>query len=743
MKGPITILLNTRNLWRTFKYVEAILYAIGLAVFLYWLTNLPIALIIGGLTFLITLWLLKPWQISIIHASSLIDRHFDDAEYSTGLLLKSPEDLSLISQLQQQKVVQLLSKSKAAMPPHNLSRGLFFAIALGATGLLISYVLPINEVSGSADQIIKEQTETPISEAKKPLMPKLTSTQLQIKPPAYTGLKSSRSEDLNINAVEGSRVFWSLITNDVVDEVWLEVAGHESRPMKKQGRSFTANAKLQEDGFYNFKLTASHGAIKTTKLYQIKVVKDLAPEVSIKGIDQYTDFSFGESKKVSFRSEVKDDYGLTEAYIIATVSKGSGESVKFREEKLDFENQKIAGRKSVSLSKTIDLDQMDMTPGDELYFYVEAIDNRFPEKQKTRTETYFLTISDTTEIEFSLAGSLGVDLMPEYFRSQRQLIIDTEKLISERGEIKQKDFNFTSNELGYDQKALRLKYGQFMGVEDESGIAIETNDGAHEGGEESEGSEDDPLSEYSHDHDGDNEHNLVADDHEHEGEEGEDDPLDEFMHDHDDPEEATLYTQSTRSMLKQAMAEMWDAELYLRLYQPEKSLPYQYKALKLIKKIKNHARIYVHRIGFDPPPIKEESRLTGELDEVKPGSISENQKESQKYLALKSTVVRIEELLRNEQRALSEKDRMLFLEAANVLAPLAIEQPVLYLKSLEQLKQLSNSEVPDVGMTAILKQVSASLITAIPEETNDPTVSRMEIGELSNRYFKKLKQANE
>ena len=49
----------------------------------------------------------------------------------------------------------------------------------------------------------------------------------------------------------------------------------------------------------------------------------------------------------------------------------------------------------------------------------------------------------------------------------------------------------------------------------------------------------------------------------------------------------------------------------------EKSLPHQYKALKIIQDIKNSARIYVHRIGFDPPPIKEESRLSGDIDEIK------------------------------------------------------------------------------------------------------------------------------
>jgi hypothetical protein len=95
-----------------------------------------------------------------------------------------------------------------------------------------------------------------------------------------------------------------------------------------------------------------------------------------------------------------------------------------------------------------------------------------------------------------------------------------------------------------------------------------------------------------------------------------DDPLATFAHNHDDGEVATFFVQSVRAKLKAALTVMWDAELHLRLFDPEKSLPYQYTALKLLKEISNDSRIYVHRTGFDPPPLKEEKRLTADLSEV-------------------------------------------------------------------------------------------------------------------------------
>ena len=102
--------------------------------------------------------------------------------------------------------------------------------------------------------------------------------------------------------------------------------------------------------------------------------------------------------------------------------------------------------------------------------------------------------------------------MPEYFRSQRQIIMDTEKLLRNKKSITKKEFNFLSNELGYDQKVLRLKYGEFLGEEFESELA--PGDDAAEAQvetvvEEAKEGEEDMAEKFGHAHDKDNEHNLV------------------------------------------------------------------------------------------------------------------------------------------------------------------------------------------------------------------------------------------
>ena len=273
-----------------------------------------------------------------------------------------------------------------------------------------------------------------------------------------------------------------------------------------------------------------------------------------------------------------------------------------------------------------------MEQGDELFFYVSAKDNYPKADHWSKSVTHFVSIKDTTSYVYTDDSGMQVDLIPDFFRSQRQIIIDTEQLIAEQSSLHIDTFKQRSNALGFDQKLLRLKYGQFLGEENESGIAInnefsgEAEEHDHEEGHDHDHDHDhggasealqgarDLLSQFMHDHDHEEEAGLLMAT---KGTEKRKDParptwVEELSHNHDDSEIATFHNISVKSKLKAALSVMWDAELHLRLYDPESSLPFQYESLELLQEVKNHARIYVHRIGFDPPVIKEqEIRLVG------------------------------------------------------------------------------------------------------------------------------------
>ena len=729
------IVLNSRRKWIAIKLLE-IFFLLSMAsvlVFgiLHWLGfdllkwGLIATIMIVGL--FVSYFLIRK-EITERNVLRLFNQQYPELENSAELLLNGNGSLSLIEKLQQNKVYSKLVsvnphlETKHRLVAYGLSFLILCAILIGVDTIAPSmsdYTDPVTEMNSVIDDSISENgSDTAIN---------INSLAITITPPSYTNLHQQEQNKWDVVLVEGSLIEWSIEFDQVIKEASLKFSNGDILSLLNVKESWGVEKKLVDQGYYELSYTDLKGNLYSTDFFKLEIVDDQKPTIEIKGISQYNEYDFGERNGVDFSVDLKDDYGIQNADITATIAKGSGESVRFREEKLAFDNNLKVGRKESVLRKTIHFDDMQMEPGDELYFYVEAIDNKTP-SNRSRTETYFIVLRDTASYEFSLEGNLGVDLMPEYFRSQRQIIIDTEKLIANKSMLSDYEFNNTSNELGFDQKTLRLKYGQFMGEEDESGIAIQDDVSELEAEEESDSEEsDNPLEEYMHDHDNENEHNLV--DHEHElnedGEE-EEDPLEDFTHAHDVEEINTFLTNTIKGKLRAAMNLMWDAELYLRLFQPENSLPYQYKALKLIKEIKNHARIYVHRIGFDPPPIKEESRLSGELDEIASRIFKENREKHDPEKVIRDAI----SLLNNPKENWGAAEQSVLKNCGNELAFYAIENPGQYLNSLQLLRRLiEGDKLMDSELIHLIDDLY-SLLSTTEVEINSQDESPLTIQDL-------------
>ena len=225
--------------------------------------------------------------------------------------------------------------------------------------------------------------------------------------------------------------------------------------------------------------------------------------------------------------KLKDDYGIADASVMATVSSGKGEAVKFKEQELRW-NEGFGGYGTAySLSKVLDLGALGLKPGDELYFYCRAKDNR---GQESRTEMYIISLADTAQL-MSLEGmAMSTDVKPEYFRSERQIIIETEQLLKEKDTLALTVFQSRSNDLGIDQKLLRLRYGKFLGEEAEEG---------------------EPGSGDTTDFGAFGDATKI---------------LDVYTDKHDNAEDATYFEPGVKQQLKATLSEMWKAELKLRTF---------------------------------------------------------------------------------------------------------------------------------------------------------------------------------
>uniref|UniRef100_UPI0032EFA022 hypothetical protein n=1 Tax=Ekhidna sp. TaxID=2608089 RepID=UPI0032EFA022 len=670
-----------------------------------------------------------PDQVAV---AKLVNRQFDLVQYSTELIFEEPRNQ--LEAIQLARVNDALRQELPAFKYPVYWKDLLLVsvllISIGFAARLFPMLNQTTAISESTQMDSGNALTSPVTNDSV----YITETRVMVSPPAYTRIKKSTSSDLNLSIPDQSSLTWNISFNKEPKTIWMSVNGGDSLAAKISGSGFLFELKSKQSTLYVINYMDEKGHTYSTPFHEINVIADQPPELVIKGMPQFQRIDYEKGLSMDLDLSISDDYGLVDGYIVATITKGSGESVKFREQKIALPGA-VRGKKVV-MPVSFDLDELDMEPGNELYFYATAFDNREPSSQQSRTDTYFVILKDTAQIEFSLQGALGVDLMPDYFRSQLQIIIDTRKLIEERGQLPKKDFNFESNALGYDQKQLRLKYGQFIGEEEDSGLEIQE-----------EPDEPDPtgdvLSEFGHDTDAENEEGQWMDrgteshdDHEHEGEEVES-PLEQFIHNHEDEETATFYTQSLKSKLRAALNEMWDAELYLRLFQPEKSLPYQLEAQKLLKEIRNHARIYVQRIGFDPPPVNvAEHRLTGKMEDLNEDSFEEDIEKEVTYPAMRTAIQWVEEQ-RHDWKWDATGKRILR-EAGNELAGLAIEKPGQYLDVLNQIKSLL--EVQEMGdeHKLLLRAIALKMELAIPKSAPTPASKTISSDEYSEAFIESL-----
>ena len=289
--------------------------------------------------------------------------------------------------------------------------------------------------------------------------------------------------------------------------------------------------------------------------------------------------------------------------LVVTVAKGSGEGVKFREVQRPLRRAVGTDPRSAVYGDELELDAFQLEPGDEVYFHALVSDRRFPRPNTARSETRFLVLRAPDAATSDPVGALaGVNRLPPFFRSQRQVILDTERLIADRDKIDEATWLARSQEIGVDQKLLRLRYGQFLGEEfepDSLGAPREAEAMALAGRlrTRSAGSPRAAVQEAaiaraieaSHDH-------PVKP-------AGETGPATveslaaAFVHRHDNPEAATLFDAKVQASLRGVLAAMWDAEGALRSGQPVAALPAENRALELLKALQQADRIYVRRTG--------------------------------------------------------------------------------------------------------------------------------------------------
>lgn len=549
-----------------------------------------LALFLGGFALLasavIGWWL---WHKHDIHwLIRNLNSHRSDMEDSADLLL-SNDALNPLQRLQQQRLVQRLQDH-----PVDLRKPWPMASLLGSAAIALVFIITVAKWpadlpndKATAQPAVQHSTEGPL----------LQDINLQITPPGYTGLPIRSVQTLTLKVPVGSIVQWSLHFSHAPTKVALVLLDGREIPLQPNGAAWVARLTLPAPTLYRLQVDGKFP--DAGKLHRIDVVADLAPQVNVLQPAHSPSLATVGQPDWDVSFDARDDYGvLAQASLRITLAQGSGESIAFHEQRLVLTGQ--GGAQHRRFAHRLDLAALGMAEGDDLIVQLEVSDNRRPQPQLTRSPSVILRMSRKPEMES--AGIEGVvrRVLPAYFRSQRQIILDAEALQKKRRMLASELFLKQSDAIGVDQRILRLRYGQFLGEEAEGGPELS------------------PTADAAQD-----QHAPVDDDHGHETPNppapvfGQiDHLLENFGHTHDIAEAATLLDPETRAILKQALDQMWQSELQLRQGQPDRALPFAYKALGYIKQVQQADRIFLARVGPQLPPIDESRRMGGKRDGI-------------------------------------------------------------------------------------------------------------------------------
>lgn len=600
-----------------------------------------------------------------------LDRTIPEMEESSGLLVESPEKLGTLALLQRARVERNFdeARARAVLPRSELKRASSFGIPLALAGGLL-FLLPPSP-RGMRTVWAPGTESTSLT---------LRSLELEISPPRYTGLPVRHAREADLEVEEGARLTWQLTTAGPVEHAWLIPSSGDSISFEASGDGlWLASSRADRSVLLRVRLQHGDSLTLTSDDYRLAVRPDRPPTLTIVKPEERTSYDAGSLPPVVVEVLANDDYGVDSVGISATIASGRGEAVRFRRMRLGFKERKHREGHGELLRTTLDLKKLGLGAGDELYFDVEATDRKSPAPNRARSETVFISIRDSSEAPTADLARLAIGAQPEYFRSQRQLIIDTEKLLADQSRVTRQSFRERSNDLGMDQGLLRLKYGQFLGDEfEEESPAM--------GGREHAASEAAP----------DQQEAPKA------GDVAQTNPNDpnnpkpppqkkaaeEFTHKHDDAENATLLAMTVKDKLRAAVAAMWQSELKLRTIEPKAALPHMYKALEMIKQVQQDSRVYVQRVGFEPPPIEvDKLRLSGKLKDIADRLVDRGEQERDSLPAVRAALA----MLQASGKADSREDLVGALSAAGQeLSRLALEDPRL-LPVLRDLRQLADS----------------------------------------------------
>jgi len=193
--------------------------------------------------------------------------------------------------------------------------------------------------------------------------PELEQMRMTLTYPAYTGKKSETMQGLSdVTVPVGTTIHWELGAAHT-DEVQVK-AGNVQQPMSRDGKRFSTAVRFMASMPYQLWLKNNVQTTTDTLQYQVQVIDDQYPQVSI---DAHKDTTF--AQQVLVTGTAGDDYALRQVSFVYQVLDAQNKVVSIKAVPLK------SGGQVVQFSHYFDIATLKLQPGYQVNYYVEAWDN--------------------------------------------------------------------------------------------------------------------------------------------------------------------------------------------------------------------------------------------------------------------------------------------------------------------------------------------------------------------------------
>lgn len=234
----------------------------------------------------------------------------------------------------------------------------------------------------------------------------LKSIEVELTPPSYTNQPALKSQDPNINAVEGTIAKFVITFDQPPQTAALnltnlrrptdedEPVAPQTLPLVLNGETATGELEVTADMKYSIVSETGDALSLPTNSYRIRVRPDQAPEVYFEapedGIEVHT------LAEILMRIRVRDDFGIAKAGIIFEVNNEEeypllDEGFAISREDLDAQG-KLSPETQAALEKVLPLEFFELKQTDSVAYYAFAEDNYPGRSHRTVTDLRFIDI---------------------------------------------------------------------------------------------------------------------------------------------------------------------------------------------------------------------------------------------------------------------------------------------------------------------------------------------------------------